>query len=276
MNAIIFGNLTREYYQLKKEIDNAIQTVLDSGRFLFGGECNKFEQVFADYCGATYCVGVASGTEALMLSLMALGVKEKDFIVTVPNTAMPTVSAISMVGAEPIFVDIEKSTMLMDPEKLKALLKSLPAATLNKIKAIVPVHLYGHCVDMASVMKLADKHNCYVLEDASQSHGTVTADGRLTGNIGHISAFSLYPGKNLGALGDAGIVTTNDKSLAENVTMLRNYGSRKKYYYEFKGYNNRMDTIQAIFLKEKLKHLKEWNASRLSVASYYNNNIKLY
>ena len=139
---------------------------------------------------------------------------------------------------------------------------------------IVPVHLYGHCVDMLSVMKLAEEHDCYVLEDASQSHGTVCEDGRLTGNIGHISAFSLYPGKNLGALGDAGIVSTNIKELADNVSMLRNYGSQKKYYYEFKGYNNRMDTIQAIFLKEKLKHLNQWNASRLLVASYYNNNIK--
>jgi len=268
-----FNDLHAQWQVIKDASLIGLSNLLEKSCYIGGPAIKEFENAFSDFIGCRHSIGVSSGTDALKLAAEALQLKGKVGVVIPANTFIATILGIERAypNAEYMLVDHDEYYQ-MDVNRLQEVLESRRQDWDECL--IVPVHLYGHCVDMISVMKLADKHSCYVLEDASQSHGTVTADGRLTGNIGHISAFSLYPGKNLGALGDAGIVTTNDKSLAENVTMLRNYGSRKKYYYEFKGYNNRMDTIQAIFLKEKLKHLKEWNASRLSVASYYNNNIK--
>ncbi len=272
---ILFGNLAREYNTLKDEIDNAIHKVLDSGRFLLGEECEKFECSFADYCNVKFCVGVASGTDALALSLMSLNVGRDDLVVTVPNTAIPTVSAISMVGAEPLFVDIDENTMLMDPEKLENLLKQVSKTTLRRIKAIIPVHLYGLMCPMDEITETADKHKIPIVEDCAQAHGA-EYKGKKAGTIGTLGCYSFYPSKNLGCYGDGGCVITNNEVLCDRLKMLRNYGQQDRYRQNIIGINSRLSEIQATILNVKLHYLDQWNMKRTRIAEEYIKSLNDY
>lgn len=249
------------YQELKDELDSAYQRVLNSGWYILGGEVDAFEQEFAAYCGARHCIGVGNGLEALHLILRAYGIGEGDEVIVPSNTYIATWLAISYAGAKPVPVEPVKQSYNLDPEKVES-------AITSRTRAILPVHLYGLLADMDPLLALAEKHGLKVIEDAAQAQGALYK-GRKTGNLGHAAGFSFYPGKNLGALGDAGAIVTDDDKLAENVRSLRNYGSRVKYYNDIKGYNSRLDEIQAAFLRVKLKYLDEWNARRVKVASAY-------
>lgn len=257
-------DLQRQYRFIKEEIDEAIAKVLAKGSFILGEEVEKLEQEFAQYIGVRYGVGVGSGTDAIYLSLLALGVGGGDEIITVPNTAVPTVSAISITGATPVFVDINPYTFTMDVNCLEAIITS-------KTKAIIPVHLYGNVVDMEPLMKVADKYNLAVIEDACQAHGS-EYQGKKAGSIGTLGAFSFYPTKNLGCYGDGGMVVTDDRRLADKIRLLRFYGmeNRERYLHTIKGFNSRLDELQAAVLRVKLRHLDSWNNLRREKASLYN------
>lgn len=269
---INFNDLNKQWLAIRDAAQPQIDRLFETSAFINGPAVKQFEEDFAKYVGSEYAVGVSTGTDALKLAARALQLKGKVGVIIPANTFIATI-----LGVEEAYPDAE--FVLVDHDEYFQIDVSLVEQQLVKRREdwdeclLIPVHLYGHCADMKSIMSLAEQFNCKVLEDASQSHGTLCEDGRRTGSIGHISAFSLYPGKNLGAAGDAGVVTTNDESLAKNVEMLRNYGSKKKYYYDFKGHNHRLDTMQAIIVKEKLKHLDKWNQSRNKVADYYNKNI---
>lgn len=243
------------------ELDEAIQRVLRSGWFILGQELESFEAEFAAYCGVRHCVGVASGTEALQLALLAWGIGPGDEVITVSHTAMPTALAIAATGAAPVFVDIDPRTYTLDPNHLA---KALSART----RAIVPVHLYGLCAEMDAIGEFAEQHNLLVIEDAAQAHGA-TYKGRKAGSIGTLGCFSFYPTKNLGACGDAGAVVTSDAELAARLRKLRNYGESSKYRHETVGYNSRLDEMQAAILRVKLPHLDQWNERRRSLAVRY-------
>ncbi|MDD3297189.1 MAG: DegT/DnrJ/EryC1/StrS family aminotransferase [Candidatus Omnitrophica bacterium] len=264
-------NLTAQYLNIKGEIDKAIKRVLNKGRFVLGEELSLFEEEFAGYCKAKYAVGVGSGTEALHLALVACGIKEGDKVITVPNTAVPTVCAINSAGAQPIFVDIDKDTYTIDPDKLESFLKK--RRRLAKIKAIIPVHLYGHPADMGSISRIAHKYGLRVVEDSAQAQGA-EYKGKKVGTFGDAGCFSFYPTKNLGAYGDAGIVITNNKKIADKLKMLRNYGEKKKYYNSIRGFNSRLDELQAAILRVKLQRLDHWNQIRRSHAEVYNDLLK--
>lgn len=261
-----FVDLKRQYKNLKKEIDAAIDKVIGKGSFILGEELKEFEREFAKYCGAKYCVGVASGTDALFLSLKAMGIGIGDEVITAPNSFMASASCISMVGARPVFADIDSKTFNIDANKIEKKITS-------RTKAIIPVHLYGQPADMAPIKKTAKKHNLKILEDACQAHGA-KYKGTKVGNLGDIAAFSLYPGKNLGAYGDGGAVITNNKKLAEKVLMLRMYGGKKRDFYSIKGFNSRLDNLQAVILSVKLKYLDGWNAKRRKNAKLYDKFLK--
>jgi dTDP-4-amino-4,6-dideoxygalactose transaminase len=263
---IPFGDLSRQLAAIREEIDGAIAATLRSGWFVLGKAGEKFESEFAAYIGTRYAGGVGSGTEALHLALVAVGVKPGDEVITVANTCVPTVSAISFAGAVPALVDCDNESYNLDPGKLEA-------AITKKTRAIMPVHLYGQAADMDPIMSVAEKHGLPVVEDCAQSHGT-EYKGKKTGTIGDIAAFSFYPSKNLGAYGDGGAILTNDGSLAERVRMLRNYGQEKRYYHSIKGFNSRLDELQAAILSVKLKHLDRWNARRREIAALYGSMIK--
>jgi dTDP-4-amino-4,6-dideoxygalactose transaminase len=244
-----------------------------------------FEREFAVFSDVKYCVGVASGTDALRLALIAAGVKPGDTVVTVPNTFIATTEAITQAGARPDFVDIDERTYNMDPSRLEEYLQTrcrldpatghlLNEMTRRPVTAIVPVHLYGQTADMDRIEELAQRHNLIIIEDACQAHGAEHFSGRQNrwrraGSMGHAGTFSFYPGKNLGACGEAGAVTTNDRDLAERVRMLRDHGQVRKYHHAVEGYNGRLDAIQAGILRAKLKHLPEWNRKRRECASHY-------
>jgi len=262
-NMIPIFDLKRQYESIKEEIDEAIARVLEKGYFILGEEVQGFEQEFARYVGAEYGVGVGSGTEALHLSLLALGIGQEDEVITVSTAAVPTVSAISQAGAKPILVDINPETYTMDISKLEA-------AITPKTKAVIPIHLYGNVVDMDPLMNFARKNNLAVIEDACQAHGA-EYKGERVGAIGNLGAFSFYPTKNLGGYGDGGIIVTNDEALAQKVRLLRFYGmtDQDKYIHIIKGINSRLDEMQAAILRVKLKHLDEWNNSRRAKAALY-------
>lgn len=257
-------DLVRQYQEIKEEIDGALARTLTRGNFILGEEVEKFEEEFARYLGVNYGVGVASGTEALQLSLMALGIGPGDEVITVPNTAVPTVSAISQTGARPVLVDIMYDTFTMDTSVLET-------AITAKTKAVIPVHLYGNVVDMEPLIKMARENSVAVIEDACQAHGA-EYKGRKVGTIGDLGAFSFYPTKNLGAYGDGGMVVTNDKALAQKVRLLRFYGmtDKDRYLHETKGMNSRLDEMQAAVLNIKLKYLDKWNDLRREKAALYN------
>lgn len=263
---INFVDLKRQYESIKDEIDPAIQNVIENASFIMGPDMKEFEKEFAKFCGAKHCIGVDSGTTALSLAIKAIGIKPGDEVITVPNTFIATTLAVSDVGAKLKFVDIDPHTYNMSPDELEK-------AISEKTKLIIPVHLYGQCCDMDQIMKIADKHNIPVLEDACQAHGA-DFKGKKAGTFGIAGCFSFYPGKNLGAYGDGGAVITDDDQIAESIEMLRNYGQKKKYYHSLKGHNHRLDSIQAAVLRVKLKHLDSWNRSRNKNAQVYNKHLK--
>lgn len=258
---IPFNDLKREYYSVKEEIDAAVAEVLESGWFILGEQVEAFEEEFADYCGAQYAVGVGSGTEALHLALLACGVQPGDEVITVPNTAVPTVSAISFANAVPVFVDIHPQSYNMDPSKLEM-------AITDRTKAIVPVHLFGQPADMAPIMEIARHHGLAVIEDCAQAHGA-RYRGHKVGTLGDAGCFSFYPTKNLGAYGDGGMIVTNREDVAEKLRLLRNYGQTRRYYHVTPGFNSRLDEIQAAILRVKLNRLDAWNQRRRILASLY-------
>jgi len=250
-----------QYQTIKPEIDAAIQNIIAKSAFVGGDEVRRFENEFAAYCEAKACVGVGNGTDALYLTLRALGIGAGDEVITVAHTFIATSEAISMTGATPIFIDVLDDTMLMDPALIE------PAIT-PRTKAIVPVHLYGQSCDMDAIMEIARKHNLKVVEDAAQAHGGRWR-GQRVGSIGDAATFSFYPGKNLGAFGDAGAVVSQDEDLIERIRMLANHGRLEKYTHKMEGVNSRLDGLQAAILRVKLRYLDEWNAKRRQIADAY-------
>jgi len=253
------------YLSAAAEIDAAIHRVLLSGTYILGTEVAGFESEFSAYLGTAGTVGVANGTEALELALRACGIGPGDKVVTVGNTVTATVSAIVAAGAEPVFAEIESATMLMDPIALAERLKAADAAT---IKAVVPVHLYGHEADMPTIMEIARQHGAKIVEDCAQAHGSLVG-GRMAGAWGDLAAFSFYPTKNLGALGDAGAVTGNDPALLSQVRLLRQYGWHTRYVSDVHGMNSRLDELQAAILRVRLRRLDAENAHRARLAARY-------
>lgn len=264
--AIPFLDLPGLHAPLRAELLNVAARALDSAQFIGGPEVAGFETAFAALCGARRCVGVASGTDALRLALQALGVGPGDTVITVPNTFIATTEAISQVGADITFVDVEEDTSLMDVPLLAELLAALPAE--KRPKAVIPVHLYGQCVDMDPLLELARIYGFHVLEDACQAHGA-SYKGRPAGSLGAAAAFSFYPGKNLGACGEAGAVTTGNDDLAATMAQLRDHGQSSKYFHRREGSNARLDAMQAGFLSVKLPHLPEWNRQRRDICARY-------
>ncbi len=258
---IPFGNLKRHYDQLREQIDTATREVYDSGWFVLGQQVQRFEANFAHYCGAKYAVGVGSGTEALHLALIACGIQPGDEVITVSNTCVPTLSAVSFAGAVPVFVDIDEKTFTINPNLIEERITP-------KTKAILPVHLYGQCADMDPILEIARKYGLSVIEDCAQAHGA-QYKGRMAGTFGDAGAFSFYPSKNLGAFGDGGLVLTNDETIGQTVVKLRNYGQEKRYYHSIKGFNSRLDELQAAILTAKLPYLDAWNQRRREIAKRY-------
>lgn len=270
MNTIKFLDLHKINNKYRKEFDTTISEVLNSGWYILGEAVERFEKNFAAYCGVKHCIGTSNGLDALILILRAyieLGLLHEGDEVLVPaNTYIATILSISHNNLVPVLVEPDIKSYNMDPQKIETRIT-------NKTKAILPVHLYGRCADMVDINETAKKNNLLVIEDAAQAHGAVL-NVKHTGALSNAAGFSFYPGKNLGALGDAGAVTTNDNELADSIRALRNYGSEKKYYNICKGFNNRLDEIQAAILSVKLKYLDKENQKRRDIAQYYCDNIK--
>ena len=258
---IPFVDLQAQYRSIKPEIDRAVQGVLDSAQFVLGDEVAAFEREFARYCQADDCVALNSGTSALHLALLAAGVGPGDEVITVPFTFVATVSAIVYAGATPVFVDVDPVHLTMDPDAVEARVTA-------RTKAIVPVHLYGQPADMNPILEVARRHGLVVIEDAAQAHAA-EYHGRRCGSMGHIAAFSFYPGKNLGAYGEGGAAVTSDPAYARTMRVLRDWGQEKKYEHRLKGFNYRMDGIQGAILRVKLRHLDAWTAARRAHAASY-------
>lgn len=254
-------DLKAQYVAIRPAVDAAVQSVLDSTNFIMGPEVKAFEQAFAAWCGVAQCAGVASGTAALDLVLRSLGVGRGDEVITVAHTFIATAEAISAVGARPVFVDIDPLTYTMDAH-------AVAAAITPATRVILPVHIYGQPADMDAIGAVAQRHGLPVVEDAAQAHGATWNEVRA-GALGTAACFSFYPGKNLGAYGDAGAVTSSDAELAGQVRLLRNHGRRSKYLHEVKGFGERIDTLQAAVLTAKLAYLDEWTAARRRLAARY-------
>lgn len=254
-------DLKAQYEAIKPEIDEAIQSVIARTNFIQGEDVRAFEKEFASFQGAKYCVAAASGTDALHLALLAMGVGQGDEVITVSHTFTATAEAICHCGARPVLVGIDPKTYNMDPTKLEK-------AITPRTKVIMPVHLYGQSADMDPILEVARKHNLKVLEDACQAHGA-EYKGKRVGSIGDAACYSFYPGKNLGAYGDAGAITTNDEALAGWCAMMADHGRTEKYSHDYVGYGKRMDTIQAAVLRAKLRHLEEWTKARREKAEAY-------
>lgn len=259
-------NLKRQHESLRQEICSAIESVIERGDFILGRETTAFEEEFAQYCGVRHCIGVGNGLDALTLALKAVNIGPGDEVITVANTFIATANAIQHAGAIPVLIDHDPDTYNLDPNLLDG-------AITSRTKAIVPVHLYGQCCDMDRINAFARKHNLYVIEDACQSHGA-TYKGLRAGSLGHAAAFSFYPGKNLGALGDAGAIVTSDDDIANYLRSMRNYGGTTKYQHLLRGFNSRLDSIQAAVLRLKLRHLDEWNQRRRHLASIYHQELQ--
>lgn len=283
---IPFLDLVAPHRELEQELVRVFRKALSTAGFIGGSMVEGFEEEFAAYCSARYCVGVGSGTDALRFALMATGIKQGDIVITVPNTFIATTEAISQVGAVAEFIDINEKTYNIDVTKLQEYIESkcyvdedsgrlVNKMTRQPVTAVVPVHLYGQIADMDRIMALAKQYGLIVIEDSCQAHGAQyfsIADNcwRTAGSIGHAAAFSFYPGKNLGACGEAGAITTNDEDMAKMMKMIRDHGQAKKYYHDIEGYNGRLDAIQAGFLSVKLKHLPAWTEARRAAARRYN------
>ncbi len=259
---IPFVDLKAQYRQIKPEIEAAISGVLESTQFVLGKEVAAFEQEFASYCGVEYAVAVNSGTSALHLALLAAGVGPGDEVITVSMTFVATVAAVLYTGARPVLVDVDPVSYTMDPALIE------PAIT-SRTKAILPVHLYGQMADMDPILDIARRYNLTVIEDAAQAHGA-EYKGRRAGSMGDLGCFSFYPGKNLGAYGEGGLVTTNNPDYARTIRMLRDWGAERKYEHVLKGYNYRMDGIQGAILRVKLRYLEQWTEARRAHARLYN------
>lgn len=259
--AIPLVNLRRQHEDLHDELHAAMNDVIKRGDFILGSEVEAFENEFAAYCEAKHCVAVGSGLDALTLTLKGLGIGRGDEVITVANTFIATALSIKHAGATPVLVDHDPDTYTLNPRRLSA-------AVTSRTRAIVPVHLYGHPADMDGIQTIADEHGLTVIEDAAQAHGA-RYKGRRCGSLGKAAAFSFYPGKNLGAMGDGGAVVTSDDSLAQWLRAARNYGSTVKHRHAIRGYNSRLDTIQAAVLRVKLRYLDEWNTRRRWLASQY-------
>src|SRR6266478_5848007 len=281
---IPFSDLVTAHLEMEEELVSVFRKALKTAGFVGGPMVEEFEREFSQYCGAEYCVGVGSGTAALLFALIAAGVQPGDTVVTVPNTFIATTEAISQAGARPAFVDVDERTYNMNARRLQEYLelqccldrstgKLVNRKTQSPVVGIVPVHLYGQMADMDPILELAERHKLFVIEDACQAHGAVyysrKESWKAAGSMGLAAAFSFYPGKNLGACGEAGAVTTNDKVIADKVRMLRDHGQVQKYSHEIEGYNGRLDAIQAGILRAKLKHLAEWNQKRRRRARRY-------
>jgi dTDP-4-amino-4,6-dideoxygalactose transaminase len=258
---IPFVDLKHQYHEIKTELQEAIGGVLERGIFVGGEEVERFEEEFAQYCGVRFAVGVGSGTEALYLALLACGVGSGHEVITVPNTFIATTEAITLTGAQPVFVDIDPITYTMDADQIAS-------AITERTKAIIPVHLYGQPADMAPILAIAERHNLLMVEDAAQAHGAVY-NGKKVGGFGTAACFSFYPTKNLGAYGEGGAVVTDNEEIAQRVMMLRDHGSKQKYSHETEGINSRLDTLQAAILRIKLRHLDRWNQQRGERAALY-------
>ena len=285
---IPFLDLVTPHLELEEELVDVFRSAVKTAGFIGGPVVEEFENEFAQFCGTRHCIGVGSGTDALRFALIASGIKPGDIAVTVPNTFIATVEAISQAGAIPDFVDVLESTCNMDPEKLREYLETRCAADGSgrlmhrekgrPVRAVVPVHLYGLPADMDPILDLAGKYNLVVVEDACQAHGAEYYCERekawkKAGAMGIAGAFSFYPGKNLGACGEAGAVTTNDSAIAQKVRMIRDHGQAKKYYHDVEGYNGRLDAIQAGILRVKLKYLPGWNERRRQCAAWYDERL---
>lgn len=261
-----FIDFSEQYKLVRDEVDSGIKRVLEKGNFILGQEAKDFEAAFAKYCDVTYGVGVNSGTDALYLAVAALNIQEGDEVILPTFTFIATALCISYAGATPVLVDIEEDTYNIDPAKIAK-------AITKKTKAIIPVHLYGQPANMDEIRALAQKHNIAIIEDAAQSHGS-TYKGKKAGSLGDVACFSFYPTKSLGACGDAGMIVTDNEDIYKRALMLRDYGRQGRYEHKIKGYNSRLDTIQAVVLSAKLKHLDEWNRMRNENAAYYDQRLK--
>jgi len=266
MSAIPFLNFEPMHKLIRSEIMQSFQDVYDANWFVMGKKLEAFEKEYAAFNNTNYSIGVSNGLDALHLALKALNVTKGDEVIVPSNTYIATALAASYVGATPVFVEPDPNTYNINPANIEA-------AITSKTKVIMPVHLYGQACDMDAIMAIAKKHNLFVVEDNAQAHGA-TFNGKITGSFGNANGTSFYPGKNLGALGDAGAVTTNDETIAKKIAMLRNYGSEKKYHNEEIGFNMRLDEVQAGFLSVKLKHLNEWTKQRKEIAKQYNEALK--
>jgi dTDP-4-amino-4,6-dideoxygalactose transaminase len=280
-----FLDLASSHVEMEEELVEVFRSALKTAAFVGGPMVENFERAFADYCGTRFAVGVGSGTDALRLALMAAGIGPGQIVITVPNTFIATAEAITQSGAQVDFVDIDAQTLNMDPLRLEeyfetqcrfesASARLVHAETGSVVTAVVPVHLYGQPADMDPILDLASRYNLIVIEDACQAHGAEYFSRNenrwlKAGSMGRAAAFSFYPGKNLGACGEAGAVTTNDEELASKVRMLRDHGQARKYYHEMEGYNGRLDAIQAGILLAKLKYLPDWNERRREKAGHY-------
>lgn len=287
---IPFLDLVTPHKELEAELLNVVKTAFGTAGFIGGPMVDGFERDFAEFCGTKFAVGVNSGTDALRFAFMAIGIEPGDIVVTVPHTFIATTEAISQAGASIAFVDIHEQSFTMDPEKLREYLetqctydatakKLIDNKSKKRVAAVVPVHLYGQTADMDPILDLARKYNLVVIEDACQAHGAEYFSKRdnawkKAGSMGAAAAFSFYPGKNLGACGEAGAVTTNDESIAKRIKMIRDHGQAKKYYHDIEGYNGRLDAIQAGWLSVKLRHLAKWNEARRELAHNYHELLK--
>lgn len=264
---IKYSVFTPMHKKIEAELLQAYKDVFDAQWFIHGNKLKQFEKEFAEFCGSGYCVGVGNGLDALRLALEAYGIGAGDEVLVPSNTFIATALAVSYTGATPVFVEPKLNTLLIDPDKIEEKIT-------EKTKAVMVVHLYGRLADMDSIMKIAKKHNLIVIEDTAQAHGAVDKNGKMAGSFGDVGAFSFYPGKNLGALGDGGAIITNDEKIATKIFALGNYGSIKKYQHDYLGINSRLDEMQAAFLSVKLKHLPEWTAERQRIAKIYYEKIK--
>jgi dTDP-4-amino-4,6-dideoxygalactose transaminase len=262
-------DLQAEYHEIKDEIDEAVHRVLESGHFILGEEVEAFEHEVASYLGVRHAIGVASGSDALLLALMTLGVGPGDKVITTPFSFFATASCIVRLGATAVFCDIDPRTFDLDPVSVRRYLES---SYTPAVKAIIPVHLYGQCCDMDLLLELARTYRLKIVEDCAQSFGS-TYKGRQSGGIGDIGCFSFFPTKNLGGYGDGGMVTTNDDELAEHVRMLRVHGARHKYHHEELGINSRLDAMQAAILRVKLKHVDAWTERKRALATAYDREL---
>lgn len=256
------ADLKAQYETIKEEVNEAILAVVESSQFVRGPKVSDFEKAFAQYCETEYAVGVANGTDAIMLALRALGIGPGDEVITVPFTFTATTEAIHWVGANIVFVDINPENYTIDVQQIEERIT-------DKTRAIIPVHLYGHPADMDPILDIARKHDLKILEDAAQAHGARYKSKRV-GTLGVAATFSFYPGKNLGAYGDAGAIVTNDARIAETVKMLGDHGSVRKYANDHMGFNSRLDSMQAVVLEIKLKRLESWNQGRREITDFYN------